>query len=125
MASHILKAPTIIRRKEVQARTGLSRSTIYARLKHNPKRPDDYDPTFPLPVSIGTRAVGWVEAEIDSWCVAQVEKSRGGSLSGGQTSERRPNICEVTGRREAGEQEQVHYPAGASPSVSRRIRGAK
>jgi prophage regulatory protein len=67
---------TILRRKQVEARTGLSRSSIYARLKRNPNRPGDYDPTFPKPVSIGAKAVGWIEAELDQWIVAQVEKSR-------------------------------------------------
>lgn len=66
----------ILRRKQVEARTGLSRSTIYSKLKHNPKRPGDYDPTFPVPISIGAKAVGWIESEIDAWLTAQVEKSR-------------------------------------------------
>ncbi|GEM_PF-1084505 len=63
--------PTIIRRPEVEARTGLSRSAIYARLKRNPKRPGDYDPTFPRPIRIGPRAVGWIAAEIDQWVAAR------------------------------------------------------
>ncbi len=67
---------TIIRRKQVEARTGLSRSTIYARLRWNAKRPSDYDPTFPKPISVGAKAVGWIEAEIEAWLTAQVEKSR-------------------------------------------------
>lgn len=58
---------TILRRKQVEARTGLSRSTIYERIKTG---------TFPAPVSIGAKAVGWIESEIDSWLTAQVEKSR-------------------------------------------------
>ena len=76
MAAKTQPALTIIRRKQVEARTGLSRSSIYARMRHNPKRPTDYDPTFPVPVSIGAKAVGWIEAEIDAWLTAQVEKSR-------------------------------------------------
>lgn len=75
MAAQIQSALTILRRKQVEARTGLSRSSIYARLRHNPKRPGDYDPTFPKPVSVGAKAVGWIEAEIDAWLTAQVEKS--------------------------------------------------
>lgn len=67
---------TILRRKQVEARTGLSRSSIYARLRHNPKRPGDYDPTFPKPVSVGAKAVGWLEHELEAWIAAQVEKSR-------------------------------------------------
>ena len=67
---------TILRRKQVEARTGLKCSTIYARISHNPNRPGDYDPTFPKPISLGAKAVGWIEAEIDAWLAAQVEKSR-------------------------------------------------
>ena len=58
---------TILRRKQVEARCGLSRSTIYERIKTG---------TFPAPISIGAKAVGWIEGEIDSWLTAQVEKSR-------------------------------------------------
>ena len=76
MAAQIQSALTILRRKQVEARTGLSRSSIYARLRHNPKRPGDYDPSFPKPISVGAKAVGWIEAEIDAWLTAQVEKSR-------------------------------------------------
>lgn len=76
MASQHQTAPTILRRKQVEARTGISRSGIYARLKHNPKRPQDFDATFPKPVSIGAKAIGWVESEIDGWIAAQIKKSR-------------------------------------------------
>ena len=76
MAAQTQSALTILRRKQVEARTGLSRSSIYARLRQNPKRPGDYDPTFPKPISVGAKAVGWIEAEIDAWLTAQVEKSR-------------------------------------------------
>ena len=58
---------TILRRKQVEARTGLSRSTIYERIKTG---------TFPAPVSIGARAVGWLESEVSSWLAAQIQKSR-------------------------------------------------
>jgi len=67
---------TILRRKQVEQRTGLSRSSIYARLRHNPKRPGDYDQSFPKPVSVGAKAVGWIESEIESWLSAQIKKSR-------------------------------------------------
>ena len=76
MAAQVQNALTILRRKQVEARTGLSRSTIYSKLKHNPKRPGDYDPSFPVPISIGAKAVGWIEAELDAWLTAQVVKSR-------------------------------------------------
>lgn len=69
-------ALTILRRKQVEARTGLSRATIYAKITPNPKRPTEYDPAFPRPISLGAKAVGWVEAEIEDWLKGQIAKSR-------------------------------------------------
>lgn len=68
---------TILRRRQVEARTGLSRSTIYAKTRPNPKRPSEYDPTFPKPISVGNRSVGWIESEVDAWLDARVKQSRG------------------------------------------------
>jgi len=68
MAAHIQSSPTIIRRKQVEARTGLSRSTIYQRVS---------DGTFPQPISLGARAVGWVEAEISDWLKGRIAARRG------------------------------------------------
>lgn len=47
-----------LRRRDVEARTGLSRSTLYAMMAQG---------TFPRPVRIGLRAVGWLESEIVVW----------------------------------------------------------
>ena len=58
----------IIRFHQVQARTGLSRSTIYRRLAGG---------SFPRPLSLGARAVGWIEAEVDEWIRQQIALSRG------------------------------------------------
>ena len=58
---------SILRLPIVKARTGLSRSTIYQRVA---------DGNFPKPVNLGARAVGWLEAEIDAWLSAQIERSR-------------------------------------------------
>jgi len=60
-------APTILRLPTVQARTGLSRSTIYLRISEG---------RFPKPVSLGSRAVGGVEAEVNDWLNQQIEASR-------------------------------------------------
>ena len=57
-----------LRLPEVMARTGLSRSTIYVRLDHG---------RFPRPVSLGARAVGWIEAEVDEWMRERIAESRG------------------------------------------------
>jgi prophage regulatory protein len=58
---------TILRLPAVKAHTGLSRSTIYLRVSEG---------TFPRPVSLGRRAVGWLEAEIQEWLQRRVEASR-------------------------------------------------
>ena len=57
---------SILRLPKVMVRTGLSRSTIYARMNANP-------PTFPAPVNLGERAVGWVESEVEEWIQARIE----------------------------------------------------
>ena len=71
-----LSKATLLRRHQVQERTGLSRSAIYAKLHSNPKRPWEHDPSFPAPVQLGARAVAWIEAEIDAWIVSKIEQSR-------------------------------------------------
>ncbi|MGH9816030.1 MAG: helix-turn-helix transcriptional regulator [Candidatus Acidiferrales bacterium] len=58
---------TILRLPAVKASTGLSRSTIYLRVAQG---------TFPKPVSLGGRAVGWLEAEIQDWLQRRIEASR-------------------------------------------------
>lgn len=61
MAANIQTALTILRRKQVEAATGLSRSTIYQRIK---------DKTFPAAVQLGPRAVGWRTGDIENFLVA-------------------------------------------------------
>ncbi|WP_083518482.1 helix-turn-helix transcriptional regulator [Dechloromonas denitrificans] len=77
MTKQIREALLIIRRKRLEELTGLSRSTIYARI--NPKSPT-YDPSFPRPIELGqgmkNPPVGWVESEVDAWLHGQVQKSR-------------------------------------------------
>ena len=48
----------VLRRREVEAVTGLSRSTIYQMMA---------DGGFPKPVRLGKRAVGWRESDISGW----------------------------------------------------------
>lgn len=77
MANTHEQSPSIIlRRKHLEAHLRLSRSAIYGKMKYNPNRPNEYDPTFPKPIQIGARAVGWLKAEVDAWLTAQIEKSR-------------------------------------------------
>ena len=56
---------TVLRLPAVKARTGLSRSTIYLRVSQG---------AFPAPVSLGGRAVGWIEAEVNDWLTSQIAK---------------------------------------------------
>ena len=67
MAENPISAQSISRRKKVEARTGLSRSTIYQRIK---------DGTFPPPISLGAKAVGWLDSDIDEWIAERVKSSR-------------------------------------------------
>ncbi len=57
---------TILRRKEVEHRTGLSRSTIYAMMKSG---------EFPRPIQLSARAVGWMASDIDSWLQNRLEQT--------------------------------------------------
>ena len=57
-----------LRRPEVTARTGLARSTIKVRMREG---------SFPKPLSLGSRAVGWIEEEVDEWIRKQIALSRG------------------------------------------------
>ena len=63
MAEHAQDAITILRRKQVQARIGLSRSTLYLRIAEG---------TFPKPVSLGARAVGWPASEVEALNAARI-----------------------------------------------------
>ncbi len=58
---------TMLRFPTVKARTGLSRSTIYLRISRG---------TFPASVSLGGRAVGWIEAEVHAWLTARIAQRR-------------------------------------------------
>ena len=48
----------ILRRPAVEQLVGLGRSTIYAMIAEG---------TFPKPVKLGKRAVGWRESDITAW----------------------------------------------------------
>lgn len=57
---------SILRRKQVEARTGLSRSAIYAAIQAG---------TFPKPIKLGPRAVGWDSVAIDKWIEQRIRAS--------------------------------------------------
>lgn len=60
-----MQKPSLLRLPTVKARTGQSRSAIYAAIQRG---------EFPKPVPIGPRAVAWVESEIDDYIERQIQK---------------------------------------------------
>ena len=78
MANTILRLPT------VKARTGLSRSTIYLHISEG---------SFPKPVSLGARAVGWPEREVAALNAARI--------AGKTDTEIRQLVSELEADREA------------------------
>lgn len=63
----------ILRLPEVQARTGLSRTTIYRwRVEGR----------FPQAVPLGTRCVGWIESELEAWVRERIAARRGAAVGG-------------------------------------------
>lgn len=57
----------LIRRKEVQARTGLGASSIYAMMKNG---------EFPQCLNLSERRVAWIESDIDKWIAERVASHR-------------------------------------------------
>lgn len=53
----------LIRRKEVERLTALSRSRIYALMATG---------DFPKPVQLGAMSVAWLEAEIHEWIASRI-----------------------------------------------------
>ena len=58
----------LLRLPDVEARTGLKKSAIYAGIKSG---------TFPVPVKLGPRAAAWPESEIASWISTKIRQPRG------------------------------------------------
>jgi prophage regulatory protein len=53
----------ILRRAKVEETTGLPRATIYDKISKG---------TFPKPIKLGKRSVGWLETEIIAWQKARI-----------------------------------------------------
>ena len=56
----------IIRLPEVINVTGLARSTVYKKVA---------DKSFPSPISLGSKSVGWLEANVQDWIQQQIARS--------------------------------------------------
>ena len=52
----------LLRREEVEARTGLATTTIYRKMREG---------TFPVPLKIGARAVRWPASEIEAFLASR------------------------------------------------------
>jgi len=63
----------VLRRREVETRTGLSRSSIYTKLDPKSRY---HDPTFPRPISLGIRSIGWIDSAIDQWIAKRSDLSK-------------------------------------------------
>ena len=57
----------LLRRRQVEALTGLKRSTIYQRLAEG---------TFPKQIHLGPRSVGWLASEVNAWIAERIAESR-------------------------------------------------
>ena len=57
----------ILRFPKTKERVGLSRSTIYLKIARG---------EFPRQISLSTRAVGFLESEIEAWLESRIEQSR-------------------------------------------------
>jgi len=55
--------PSLIRMKQVEAKTGLKKSMQYDLISKG---------LFPKPISIGGRAVAWIESEVDAINAARI-----------------------------------------------------
>lgn len=63
MANSAQSSLTILRRPQVERRTGYARSTIYLRISQG---------LWPRPVSLGPQTVGWPDAEVDAVNAARI-----------------------------------------------------
>lgn len=62
-----MKSERFLRLEEVATRTGLSKTTIYRRIREK---------QFPSNINLGRRRVVWLESEINDWMQAQIERNR-------------------------------------------------
>lgn len=59
---------SLLRLPQVKSNTGLSKSSIYARISAG---------TFPTQIPLGPRLVVWVDSDIQNWIAEQVSAARG------------------------------------------------
>lgn len=72
-----------LRMSEVRSRVSFSRSQIYLLISRN---------EFPQPVSLGARALAWLESEIDEWIASRIVEKRGKPAAFGRAAMSDPRI---------------------------------
>jgi prophage regulatory protein len=63
----------ILRLPEVVERVGLKRASIYQHMGQG---------SFPKSISLGPRAIGWIESEIEAWLTAKIKKRKNSETHG-------------------------------------------
>lgn len=58
---------SVLRRPQVETRTGLSRSSLYALIASG---------RFPAPIRLTPNTVGWLEHEVERWIAQRVQATR-------------------------------------------------
>jgi prophage regulatory protein len=62
----------LLRRPDVEKRTGLKRAHIYALMKQG---------AFPQAVPLAGRAVAWIADEVDNWITGRIQQARSGNVA--------------------------------------------
>ncbi|AMO67389.1 phage transcriptional regulator, AlpA [gamma proteobacterium BDW918] len=57
----------LLRRKQIEACTGLSRSTIYALMGEG---------KFPKPIPLAGRTVAWTQSSVDKWIAGRIAAAK-------------------------------------------------
>ncbi len=67
-----LGSDPMLRPPEVMARTGLSRTTLWRRVRAG---------TFPAPVELGANSIGWPESAISDWLESRPRRTYGAEVA--------------------------------------------
>lgn len=63
----------VLRIQQVAEKLSIGKSTIYDWL--NPKSPR-YDASFPKPIKLSAKSIGWLSSEVDAWLIKRVALTR-------------------------------------------------
>lgn len=68
----------VLRIQQVAEKLSIGKSTIYDWLNEQSPR---YDSTFPKPIKLNAKSIGWLSSEIDAWLLNRVNLTREEHLS--------------------------------------------